>query len=51
MWPRFKMTGNYNQSYPLYPYEEPYENNNIAVMCDQIVRYMFTKRNYLIKKI
>lgn len=39
MWPRFRITGNYNQSYPLYLYEETDENNNTATMCDQIMSY------------
>lgn len=39
MWSRFRMTRNYNQSYPLYLYEEIDENNNTAPMCDQTVTY------------
>lgn len=36
---RFKITRNYNQSYPLYLYEETDENDNTATMCDQMMSY------------
>lgn len=49
MWPRLKTTGTYNQSYPLYPYEKPYENNNMAIIGNDqtVVGSVVHKKNYL----
>lgn len=50
IWPRVRTTGTYDQSFPLHPYEKPYENNNIAILTyNQRMGYRVHERNYLIK--